>query len=225
LLKAPQPASAPAIAGGGDAGTTLSCSQGTWASDAAGSFVYKAPQRFSYQWTRDGVDVAGATQSTLTAATGGDYRCRVTAENHAGAATQTSEPHRVAPPIPPPDVSPKFFGPVTDVTLALAPGRATAHDRLATRIANANEFAISGTLTARTAKPLAAAHGRRVALKRKAFVVPARGALTVKLVLPRVLQRVLVQRRRLAFAVTLDVVDAGGHHRSVRKTLVLALKR
>jgi hypothetical protein len=91
LLHVPGGAGLPAITGGAAPGSALQCSQGTWQADVVGAFLYRAPQRFSFQWTRDGADVPGATESSITASAFGEYRCRVTAENEAGSASQTSE--------------------------------------------------------------------------------------------------------------------------------------
>ncbi len=49
------------------------------------SLLYRAPQTLSYQWTRDGQAIAGATSPALRAASVGDYGCLVTAANAAGA--------------------------------------------------------------------------------------------------------------------------------------------
>jgi hypothetical protein len=99
LLRAPGAAAAPQISGGWMADAALTCSQGEWAPDVLASFFYRAPRSFSYQWTRDGADISGATQASYTASVGGDYRCRVTATNDAGSTAQTSDPHHVfAPP-------------------------------------------------------------------------------------------------------------------------------
>jgi uncharacterized protein YlxP (DUF503 family) len=95
MLASPRPAGPPAVTGGSSPGAALSCSQGAWAPDVVSSFFYAAPTGFAYQWTRDGTDVPGATQTTLTAGTPGDYRCRVTAQNHGGASSQTSDAHAV----------------------------------------------------------------------------------------------------------------------------------
>jgi len=98
LLRAPSGAGAPAITGASAPGSALSCSQGSWAPDLLGSFLYRAPRSFAYQWTLDGSDIAGATASSYTAFVAGDYRCRVTASNQAGAGSQTSAAHAVSPP-------------------------------------------------------------------------------------------------------------------------------
>ena len=70
----------PAISGTPSPGSTLSCSNGTWA---------KTPTRYSYQWLRDGQPISGATKSqyqasaadsshvltcAVTAATGGGFQ-------------------------------------------------------------------------------------------------------------------------------------------------------
>lgn len=52
----------------------------TGATTSFPEFLYRAPQGFVYQWSLDGVDVTGATQSSITASAAGEYRCRVTAE-------------------------------------------------------------------------------------------------------------------------------------------------
>ena len=98
ILKSPSGAGAPqvtigaAASSGSSAGTVLHCSQATWAPDLLGSFLYRAPQSFAYQWSRNGTDISGATADSLTATEVGSYRCKVTATNHAGSTTQTSEP-------------------------------------------------------------------------------------------------------------------------------------
>ena len=71
----------------------LVCSPGTWAPDLLGSFLYRAPQSFTYQWRLNGTDLTGfpdPTKPHYTPSTPGSYSCRVTATNRAGSATQTS---------------------------------------------------------------------------------------------------------------------------------------
>lgn len=96
LLAAPRSAAAPAVSGGSAIGSTLSCTQGTWAPDIPVSFLYEAPQKFVFQWTLGGKDVAGANASTMTATAAGAYACRVTATNHAGSTVATSASHQVS---------------------------------------------------------------------------------------------------------------------------------
>jgi DNA-binding beta-propeller fold protein YncE len=100
LLRAPVAAGVPVIAGGSVPGSLLSCSPGTWAPDLLQAFLYRAPQTFAYQWSLGSSDIAGATASSYTASTEGDYRCRVTASNFAGSAEQTSAAHAASAPAP-----------------------------------------------------------------------------------------------------------------------------
>jgi DNA-binding beta-propeller fold protein YncE len=90
LLKVPAGAGVPAISGGGRVGEQLTCSQGSWAADLLGSFLFRAPRSFAYQWQLDGLDILTATQTTHTPSSPGDYSCRVTATNHAGSTSQTA---------------------------------------------------------------------------------------------------------------------------------------
>ena len=90
LLEAPLAAGPPQITGGSTAGSMLSCSQGSWAPDLLGGFLYRTPHTYAYQWTFNGADITGATSSVETAPSGGAYACQVTATNHAGSASQTS---------------------------------------------------------------------------------------------------------------------------------------
>ena len=90
LLKAPIPAGAPRITGGSSPGSRLHCLGHVWAGDVLGAFLYRAPRAFTYTWSRNGQDIAGAVGDTITARRRGEYRCRVTAQNQAGATTQLS---------------------------------------------------------------------------------------------------------------------------------------
>jgi Low-density lipoprotein receptor repeat class B len=97
ILRSPVPAGAPAISGGGQAGEPLECSRGRWAPDLLGAFLYRAPRRFAFEWSRDGAGIEGPTEASFTPTRGGTYRCRVTASNHAGSASQTSAPRQIPP--------------------------------------------------------------------------------------------------------------------------------
>jgi hypothetical protein len=74
----------------GPVGQRLSCSRGSWAPDLLGSFLYRAPQSFAYQWRLNGADIGGANAAQYTATAPGSYTCRVTASNQAGSVAQTS---------------------------------------------------------------------------------------------------------------------------------------
>jgi hypothetical protein len=109
ILKGPSGVTAPSVIAvkslsGGVAGpgVLLSCSQGVWAADFPGSFVYRAPRTYAYQWSIDGTRLGGATSSSIVASAPGAYTCSVTASNQSGSATQTSAPFHVATPPPPP---------------------------------------------------------------------------------------------------------------------------
>jgi len=96
ILKGPSGTGAPAVTRTPKT-VSLSCSQGTWAADFAGSFVYQAPRSYSYQWLLNGASIAGANASTFTAATPGTYTCAVTGSNQDGSATQTSAAVKLNP--------------------------------------------------------------------------------------------------------------------------------
>jgi DNA-binding beta-propeller fold protein YncE len=106
LLRSPAGVGAPQVSGGSSAGSVLSCSQGSWASDLEGAFLYRAPHSFAYQWSLNGADIPGATASSYTASAGGSYTCRETATNQAGSTAQTSAAHTVNPAPSPPQVAP-----------------------------------------------------------------------------------------------------------------------
>ncbi len=79
-------------------GSRLSCSQGQWAGDLLGAFLYRAPRRIAYQWIRDGQVVPGVVSGSITASSPGSYSCRVIASNAAGQSSQASASRTIAPP-------------------------------------------------------------------------------------------------------------------------------
>lgn len=95
VVKSPTGTGAPTIARSAKVRSELTCSQGSWAADFGGSFVYQAPRIFAYQWTLGGAPIAGATAPTLATSKPGSYACAVTASNHLGSAAQTSAPVKV----------------------------------------------------------------------------------------------------------------------------------
>lgn len=89
VVAEPVPANtvAPAVSGLLPIGSTLTTTDGTW--NNMGGTVHT----FAYQWTRDGVNIGGATASTyvtVTADGGHAIGCKVTATNTGGSATQAS---------------------------------------------------------------------------------------------------------------------------------------
>jgi hypothetical protein len=87
IVRSPTGTGAPQIT---QSKAALSCSQGSWAPDYPGGFVYQGPVSYSYQWLLNGQPIPGATAATLTATAAGSYSCAVTGKNPSGAATQTS---------------------------------------------------------------------------------------------------------------------------------------
>jgi PKD domain len=90
LLRSPGGIGAPAVSGGGQVGQPLSCSQGSWAPNLLGAFLYRAPRSFAYAWLLNGTEITGASANTYTPTAAGSYACRVTATNQAGSTSQTS---------------------------------------------------------------------------------------------------------------------------------------
>jgi DNA-binding beta-propeller fold protein YncE len=213
LLRSPRPTEAPAIAGGSEIGSLLSCSNGAWAPDEVGSFLYQAPQGFAFQWSRNGRTIPGATRSSTKATAPGDYRCLVTARNFAGSRTQASAPHQVPP----------AFGKRTRVSLRLL-GRVPARGPLAVQVINANAFRITGALSATRGRARFTAQKLR---KRpsKRFSVGAHGKRTVKLRLPSSWLRLLARRHRLPLTLKANVADPLGAHRVLEQRIVAKLSR
>lgn len=195
--------------------SALSCSQGSWAPDLLGSFLYRAPAGFAFQWSRDGVGLPGASASTLTADEPGSYRCTVTASNFAGSTSQTSAAHMVALPT---------FGPKTLVTLALAAKRIPASGPVKVRVRNKNAFPVRGRLAGRTAQKVSVSRRRVVRLKAKTFRVGAGARKTVKLKLPKALRRLLKSKRKLKLRLAAKVTDPAGKRRIVKKKVTPQLK-
>jgi len=208
LLKAPRGTGAPVVGGGVRIGSTLSCSPGSWAPDLIESFLYRAVQTFATQWSLDGTDIAGATESTHVATETGDYRCRVTASNAAGSTSQTGAAHAIAQ---------AAFGAKTLVTLRLAARRIPARGPIPVRVANRNDFAITGRLAGRTVNRVVVAGRLRVRLKSKALSVPANARRTVKLALPRRLRPVLERNGSLSLRLTARVRDPARNTRTVSR--------
>lgn len=83
LETSPEPTVDPAITGTRTVGSTLTCSTGTWSG---------SPTSYAYQWTRDGVDIGGATTSTHVLVSGDLGKmigCSVTATDANGGSTRT----------------------------------------------------------------------------------------------------------------------------------------
>jgi hypothetical protein len=92
LLEAPAATGAAVVRAPRRHPSSLRCS-GSWGADLLGSLLYRAPQSLSYQWTKNGRAVKGASSASLKHRRVGEYRCRVAAANAAGSGTETSLPY------------------------------------------------------------------------------------------------------------------------------------
>ena len=240
LLKAPSGTGAPAIAGGSSLGSVLSCPAGTWAPDLLGSWLYRAPQRLAYSWTRNGAAIPGAGGSSYGAAAAGEYRCTVTASNPAGSASQTSAAHAVLPPafgantqvgVRLPARRTPSRGPVKVVvtnknsfsvsarlSMRVVTGRIRGRGSLEVAVSNANAFSATGRLSAR-------ASARGPVMRSKSFTVRAQAKRTVKLKLSKPARRLVARKRKLSVRLVLKVTDPAGNTRTVTKKASLRLKK
>jgi hypothetical protein len=136
---------------------------------------------------------------TFSSATADDVKLTLATEPPAGAPTTPASSSDAPPPPPPPPAA--RFGPRTLVTVSLARRRLRPGRRLVLRVRNANAFAVAGSL--------------RVAGRRRAIRVAARGAATVRLRLPARLRR----RRVVVLRPVLVVRNAAGTSRRVTARL------
>ena len=101
----------PVITGTARAGKKLTCSRGSWANNPTG---------YTYQWNRNGTQLAGATGSTYTVQTldeGTTLTCTVTAANPGGKSSATSKGVKV--PVPFVKQCPAASGRISGETLGL----------------------------------------------------------------------------------------------------------
>jgi Tol biopolymer transport system component len=125
-----------------------------------------------------------------------------------------------APPAQPaPPTRPAAFGARTLVTLRLATTRIPVRGPLAVVVANANRFAVSGTLSGSALQP------RPLKLRARSFRAGARAARRITLTLPRPLRRLLARKGRLTLRLTARVKDPAGNRRTLTKTVRPRLKR
>jgi hypothetical protein len=120
----------------------------------------------------------------------------------------------------------RTFGARTLVTLALRVKRIPARGPVAIRVSNRNSFPITGRLAGRTAKRVSVSARRRlIKLKSKSFRVGPNARKTVKLRLPKSLQRLLRRKRKLTLRLSAKVKDPSGKSRTVTKKLTVRLKK
>jgi DNA-binding beta-propeller fold protein YncE len=121
LLKAPTNTAPPTVSGGSTPGSQLSCSQGSWAPDQLGSYVYQSARSFAFSWTLNGAPVPGASSSSITASSPGSYVCQVTAVNQAGSTVIASAAHTTSKP-PAPNTAPNTK--ITKAVISSSKGKA-----------------------------------------------------------------------------------------------------
>lgn len=253
LLKAPSGTGVPTIAGDFTTDSPLTCSEGSWAQDQPASWLYQAPEELAYTWTLNGDAIEAADGKTYTPSEEGEYACEVSATNAAGSDSQESPARTVStppddtPPPPPDDTTPPprpgntppanntqppsgsssppsasnvtpppAFGAKTRVIMGVAVRRITGRGRVKVIIRNRNGFEVSAKLSTRAS--------RRVSVSR-AFVVQAKGKMTVTLKLSKSLRRLLNRDEKLTLRLTVKVKDPAGGTRTVKKTVLLRLKR
>ena len=213
LLLSPVGSGAPVVSGEGPAGTPLSCSQGSWAGDLLGSYLFRTPRNFAYAWLRDGVPIEGASNSTLTPAGGGSFSCQVTASNQAGAASQTSAARVVADPPPP-----------------LPPAKASFADtRSSIRVSRTGRFrfpfragpGLTGLASFDSIRSVVVSRRARVRLARKRFTVAASGRVRLNITLSRKNFRILKRNRTIRTKVTVTLTNASGLTSTATKNIRL----
>ena len=117
------------------------------------------------------------------------------------------------------------FGSKTLVTLRLGAPRIRARGPLPIRVANANGFAVTGSVSGKTTGPVVVSRRRVVRLRARSFSVAANARKTVKLKLPAPLKRLLARTGKLSLRLTMKVKDPAGNTRTVKKRVTVRLKR
>lgn len=103
ILKAPQTTSSPTISGGTTVGSTLSCSDVTWAGDRPEAHYFRSPSYKRIIWTYNGSWIdASLDKETTTADKPGVYQCVRSGQNAAGIGYAMSQEVVVTDPTPPP---------------------------------------------------------------------------------------------------------------------------
>jgi len=207
LLDHPTGDGPPDVTGEATVGSTLSCSDGSWAPDVPPSSFYRAPESLAFQWSRGGVDIGSATARTVVASAPGDYRCRVTATNAAGSSSQTSAPVTVMQPT---------FGTETLVSLSLTVQSIPAKGPLQVKITNANGFQVSGMLSGQALTRVGTGHKRRLDVATMPFTVAANADTTADVTLKKALRGLLRHKhKKWTLRLSAAVEDPAGQTRTV----------
>lgn len=118
VLMSPYPVGSPNVSA---SGSTLNCATGEWSQNYVGSYVYGAPESFTYQWVKGALPIVGATAPTLDISAPGTYGCLVTATNQFGEGGEASNFYTVSPPAPPNAESSPASAATPPALLSLAP--------------------------------------------------------------------------------------------------------
>ena len=155
------------------------------------------PPAYSYGWSRNGTDIAGATSNTLSPDSAGQYRCRATAQNRSGSTSQVSPP------------KPIFA--VGKTKLDKKKGTAT----IPVDVPGPGTLALSGKDIA-SQRPLRARHDK-----------PVSGAGTVKLTVKAKgkAKKKLKKKGKVKVKVTITFAPTGGEAASQVKSVKLRKKR
>jgi hypothetical protein len=123
---------------------------------------------------------------------------------------------------------PGVFGTDTGVRLKLAKKKVRARGPVPVKVINSNAFRITGKLSGKSAKKIAARPGaakKHVRLKASKIAVGAATSRTVRLKLPRSLSRLLVTHGRLTIRLSAKVTDETGTTKTVTAKVTLKLKK
>lgn len=86
----PRNITAPTVSGSSSVGSTLTCSPGSWGLPVPFNTRTNGSISYSYQWTRNGSDISGATSSTYTTVSadiGNNIGCKVLGSNNGGSSS------------------------------------------------------------------------------------------------------------------------------------------
>jgi PKD repeat protein len=203
----PAIAGPPAISGTTAIGRPLSCSTGVWSGTA--------PLAYAYQWDRDGVAIAGATEAayTITAADAGrSLTCVVTAKNAVSSISAHSGPVSIS------YASDAF-------TLAKLGSTKAGSVTIKVDAPDAGRFSAVATIPASSAtqksaraakKPKTISYGTSTATAKR------EGALTLTIIPTKRAKGLLKKDRRLHVTITITFTPTGGQPRTHTTTLTVS---
>jgi DNA-binding beta-propeller fold protein YncE len=253
LLQTPRADGTPAISGESALGSVLSCNPPSWLPDVPDGFLYRAPLGVDYQWSRDGVDIAGGSGSAYRAFATGAYRCRVTASNRAGETSLTSAPHTVVGPVGTiggegvgdgagPGLSQlaalaRFTGSLQQPPSPAPAGASFAGSESVITIDRGGGFRFTfhargaqrGRATVASVRRVRVSRGsnrrKRIALARMTFAVPPDGEVTLGARLSKANLRALRLNRTIPARIGVVLTNAAGQSTTASRTIELRAPR